>query len=263
MRIFLSVGHSILRGGGCTSASGYVNEYKYNKELAPYVKRALESLGHTCDVVVCPEGKFTNWKQERGYKLPIANSGRYDIVGELHLNASNGVGHGMECLYYPGDQRGLAIANRACKAFQDLGFKNRGAKARGDLYIISATKPTAVLFESFFCDNKHDTDLAKKLGFDKIAGAICYGLVGQYPNLNKGSETKVNKPVCVMYFRDGNKTTAEFIAQQLNCKCYKDNGKDLPNNEHSKYDIKYIGDLGKTRQDTAKEACKRFLGWNI
>lgn len=266
MRIFLSVGHSILKGGGCTSASGQVNEYRYNKELAPYVKKALESLGHTCDVVVCPEGRFTSWTQERGYKLPIANSGKYDLVCELHLNASNGQGQGSEVLYYPGDKKGSEIASRGANALSKLGFKNRGAKSRGDLYIIAATKPTAVLFETFFCDNKHDTDLANKLGFEKIAGAICYGLVGKYPSIStniKRDETKVNKPVCVMYFRDGNKTTAEFIAQQLNCKCYKDNGKDLPNSEHSKYDIKYIGDFGKERADTAKEACKKFLGWKI
>ncbi len=71
------------------------------------------------------------------------------------------------------------------------------------------------------------------------------------------------KPMCVMYFKDGNKTTAEFIAQQLKCKCYKDDGKDLPADQYGNYDIKYIGDLGKTRQDTAKEACRKFLNWKI
>ena len=267
MRIFLSVGHSILKGGGCTSASGFVNEYRYNKELAPYVKKALESLGHTCDIVICPEGRFTNWTQERGYKLPIANSGKYDLVCELHLNASNGQGQGAEVLYYPGDRKGNEIAARGASALSKLGFKNRGAKSRGDLYIIAATKPTAVLFESFFCDNKHDTDLAKNLGFEKMAGAICYGLVGKYPDIStniKRGETKVNKPVCVMYFKDGNLDTARFIAQQLGrVPVFKDNGKDLPKEQHKDWDIVYIGNLGKSREDTGKEACRKFLGWKI
>jgi N-acetylmuramoyl-L-alanine amidase len=179
MKIFLSVGHSILKGGGCTSASGYTHEYRYNKELASYVKRALESLGHSCDVIVCPEGRFTNWKQEASYKLPIANSGKYDLVCELHLNASNGQGQGSEVLHYPGDRKGQEIATRGSSALSKLGFKNRGPKSRGDLYIIGSTRPTAVLFESFFCDSKHDSDLAKKLGFKKIAEAIAYGLTGQ------------------------------------------------------------------------------------
>lgn len=82
-------------------------------------------------------------------------------------------------------------------------------------------------------------------------------------NVKQSTNVSTGKKKCVMYYRDGNKTTAEFIAQQLNCRCYKDNGKDLPNSEHSNYDIKYIGDLGKTRQETAKEACKKFLGWKI
>lgn len=179
MKIFLSVGHSILKGGGCTSASGYTHEYRYNKELAPYVKKALESLGHSCDVIVCPEGRFTNWRQEASYKLPIANSGKYDLVCELHLNAFDGQKQGSEVLYYPGDRKGQEIATRGSSALSKLGFKNRGAKPRGDLYIIASTRPTAVLFESFFCDNKHDSDLAKRLGFKKIAEAIAYGLTGQ------------------------------------------------------------------------------------
>lgn len=271
MRIFLSVGHSKLKGGGYTSASGYIHEYKYCKELAYYVKKEIEALGHTCDVVICPEGQFTKWTQEKSYKLPIANSGKYDLVGELHLNASNGQGNGVEVLYYPNDNKGRAIAARGSEALAKLGFKNRGAKSRGDLYIISQTNPTAVLFETFFCDNKHDTDLANKLGFEKIAKAICYGLVGDVKNGSSSNKQSIisesSKQVegsCVMYYKEGNEITAKFIAQQLgDLPVFKDNNKDLPNDQHDKWDIVYIGDLGKERADTAKEACKKFLGWKI
>ena len=178
MRIFLSVGHSILKGGGCTSASGYINEYRYNKELALYVKRALESKGHQCDIIQVPEYTYRSMSGEKSYKLPIANSGKYDLVCELHLNASNGNGYGMECLYYPGDKKGYAISNNACKEFEKLGFRNRGPKNGGWLYIINSTRPTAVLFESFFCDNKGDCDRAKRLGYSKIANAIANALTG-------------------------------------------------------------------------------------
>ncbi|HDX7260820.1 TPA: N-acetylmuramoyl-L-alanine amidase, partial [Clostridioides difficile] len=34
MKICITVGHSILKNGSCTSADGVVNEYKYNKSLA-------------------------------------------------------------------------------------------------------------------------------------------------------------------------------------------------------------------------------------
>lgn len=203
MKIFLSVGHSILRGGGCTSASGYVNEYRYNKALAPYVKRELEKQGHSVDIIVCPEGQFSNWKQERNYKLPIANSGKYNLVAELHLNASNGVGNGSECLYYPGDNRGQIIADRFGLAMKKQGFKNRGSKSRGDLYILAATKPLAVLFESFFCDNKQDTDLAKKIGFEGVGKVIAYAITG-ISDYNKSNGWKEENGKWY-YYKNGNK----------------------------------------------------------
>ena len=78
-----------------------------------------------------------------------------------------------------------------------------------------------------------------------------------------------NKPMtskkkCVMYFKDGNADTARFIAQQLGrVPVFKDNGKDLPKEQHKDCDIVYIGDLGKDRIETGKEACKKFLGWKL
>lgn len=78
------------------------------------------------------------------------------------------------------------------------------------------------------------------------------------------SKPMTSKKKCVMYFKDGNADTARFIAQQLGrVPVFKDNGKDLPKEQHKDWDIVYIGDLGKTRQETAKEACKKFLGWKI
>lgn len=191
MRIFLSVGHSVLKSGATTSASGEVNEYYYNKALAPYVKQELEALGHTVDVVVCPERQFTSWTQERSYKLNIEHSKKYDLVCELHLNASDGKGHGMECEYYPNDSKGRAIAARLCDEYRKLGFTDRGAKERGDLYIINSTRATAVLIESFFCDNKADYALAKKLGYEQIAKAVAAGLTGTQPAT---SNTSVKQP---------------------------------------------------------------------
>lgn len=82
---------------------------------------------------------------------------------------------------------------------------------------------------------------------------------------NVKTESKPSaKKKCVMYFKDGNEVTARFIAQQLgNLPVFKDNGQDLPNDQHDKWDIVYIGDLGKDRADTAREACKKFLGWKM
>lgn len=195
MRIFLSVGHSILKGGTCTSASGQINEYRYNKALAPYVKEELEKLGHTVDIIVCPEYKFLHKEQESTYKVPIANSGKYDMVAELHLNASNGQGNGSECLYYPNDTRGRLIADRFGQAMDKLGFKDRGAKPRGDLYMINSTKPLAVMFETFFCDSVKDTKRANDIGYRPIAQAIAYALTGVRLGNHTGIKPGIpNKP---------------------------------------------------------------------
>lgn len=217
MRIFLSVGHSVLRNGATTSASGKVNEYYYNKALAPYVKSELERLGHTVDVVICPERQFSRWTQERSYKLNIEHSKNYDLVCELHLNAADGRGHGMECEYYPNDSKGKAIATRLCSEYRKLGFTDRGAKERGDLYIINSTRATAVLIESFFCDNKSDYELAKKLGYSTIAKAIATGLTGQHatgtaPAKFKGYSVLTETPGDVLNVRERPDATSRKVS---------------------------------------------------
>lgn len=109
-------------------------------------------------------------------------------------------------------------------------------------------------WNSFLGEIKKPRKLILDLSKDSVAKEVTGG-----GNVKQSTNVGTNKKKCVMYFNDGNRITAEFIAQQLGCKCYKDNGKDLPNSEHSKYDIKYIGNLGKNRQETAKVALKKFL----
>ena len=113
-------------------------------------------------------------------------------------------------------------------------------------------------WNNFLEEIKKPRRLILDLSRDSVAKEVTGG-----GNVKQSTNVSAGKKKCVMYYRDGNKITAEFIAQQLNCRCYKDNGKDLPNSEHSNYDIKYIGDLGKDRIETGKEACKKFLGWKI
>lgn len=99
----------------------------------------------------------------------------------------------------------------------------------------------------------------RRLILDLSKDSVAKEAGGNVKTENKPSAKKK----CVMYFKDGNEITAKFIAQQLNVPCFRDNNKDLPNDKHKDWDIVYIGDLGKERADTAKEACKKFLGWKI
>ena len=56
MKVLLTVGHSILKTGVCTSADGRpyggVLEYAYNKGIVNQVAAYLRKAGHTIDVIV-------------------------------------------------------------------------------------------------------------------------------------------------------------------------------------------------------------------
>lgn len=254
MKILLTVGHSILQSGQCTSANGYVNEYEYNKKLAVHVKREVEELGHACKLVICPERIFKRAAEERIYKLNIANNEHFDLICELHLNSFNSKAQGTEAYYYPGDPLGKKIATDFCKKMEMLGFKNRSCKTKR-LYIIYETKPTAILLETFFCDNELDYLRAKKTGYKNIAKCIASALTQDVKNTQKKE--------CVMYYKDANYNVAKVISQVLNIPIFKDNGKDLPKSEYKNYNIKYVGDLGKDRRETCRLALNKYLKTNL
>ncbi|WP_347563394.1 N-acetylmuramoyl-L-alanine amidase [Lactonifactor sp. BIOML-A4] len=175
MRVFLSVGHSILKSGACTSASGEVQEYAYCKALAPYVKKYLEQAGASVDLVICPEGQFSKAADERDYKIPRENAGNYDLACELHLNCFNGAARGTETYYKT--SRGKVYADRVNAKLATL-FPDRGVKTQ-NLYMLNQTKAPAILIEVFFCDSKADYLTAKNEGYDKIGRLIAEGIMGK------------------------------------------------------------------------------------
>ena len=91
MKIILTVGHSILKTGSCTSADGRsfggVLEYAYNKNIVYQAAAYLQSAGHQADILICPELKFGKSTDEREYKLSRVNSGGFDSVSFTHLPA--------------------------------------------------------------------------------------------------------------------------------------------------------------------------------
>ena len=166
MKIALTVGHSKLKNGCYTSADGTkyggCNEYKWCKRFSKQVAQALRKNGHTVKRIVCPEKTFTSSTQEKDYKLNIVNKGNYDLVIELHLNASVPDAAGTEVLYK--SSSGKKYAEKIQKQLATV-FKDRGVKQRSDLYILNATKPPAILIETFFCTSK--TDFKKAKGITK------------------------------------------------------------------------------------------------
>ena len=169
-KIALSIGHSILKNGECTSASGVVNEYKYNKKLAPYIKKYLEKVGYTVDIINVPEKKYTSKSSEKTYKLEKINGHKYDMAIELHLNCANGKAHGCEVYYV--SSKGKEIAQRIDKKLGTV-FTDRGVKT-AQLYFLTKTDCPSALVESFFCDSKSDYKIGKN--YDKIGKLIAEGI---------------------------------------------------------------------------------------
>lgn len=164
MKIALTVGHSMLKNGNITSADGKkyggCNEYKWCKAFSKQVASALKKNGHAVTSIICPEKIFTSSTQEKTHKLNIINSGNYDLIIELHLNAATPSAKGTEVLYK--SSTGRKFARKIQKNLSTV-FHDRGIKQRSDLYILNATKPPAILIETFFCTNKRDYGKAKGL----------------------------------------------------------------------------------------------------
>lgn len=169
-KIALSIGHSILKNGECTSASGVVNEYKYNKKLAPYIKKYLEKVGCTVNIINVPEKKYTSKSSEKTYKLEKINGHKYDMAIELHLNCANGKAHGCEVYYV--SSKGKEIAQKIDKKLGTV-FTDRGVKT-AQLYFLTKTDCPSALVESFFCDSKSDYKIGKN--YDKIGKLIAEGI---------------------------------------------------------------------------------------
>ncbi|HEF0399495.1 TPA: N-acetylmuramoyl-L-alanine amidase [Clostridioides difficile] len=191
MKICITVGHSILKSGACTSADGVINEYQYNKSLAPVLADIFRKEGHKVDVIICPEKQFKTKSEEKSYKIPKINSGNYNLLIELHLNSSGVGAFGTEVFYYSekGKEYAQRVVDKLSKPFirkkGDKEVGNRGAKLDKSLYILNSSKPTAILIESFFCDNKEDYEKAKKLGYEGMAKLIVEGVLNKNIN-NEG-----------------------------------------------------------------------------
>lgn len=176
MKIALVVGHSILKSGSCTSASGVVNEYYYNKELVPLIAKYVKKACPDWQVVtiICPEKKFMTKAGEKSHKLNLINGSGFNRVYEFHLNCSDGKGRGTEQLYVSSSGKKLAQQNQ--NGMKDL-FKDRGIKYRDNLYMLNQTDCPTVICETFFCDNESDYAIGKDR--DKIARIYAQQITGK------------------------------------------------------------------------------------
>ena len=181
MKIFVCTGHANY-GNMISSADGSsvggCNEYNYNKELLPYIKKWCEKVGIECYTDTPEVGKLHSLEDEINYYIPHANSKKYDLVIQLHLNACNETASGCEVWYYSSSAMGMKYASSVCNKLCAI-WNNRGIKDSKTLYWLRKTTAPSILIESFFCDNTSDYLKAVKLGLDAHAKLIVEGILGR------------------------------------------------------------------------------------
>lgn len=203
MKINVHAGHTSQNGKAC-GACGIVKESIEDRRIKEEVIRILRSRGHT--VYDCTsEG---NTASENLYLIvQKCNRHKVDLDVSIHLNCYNGKGHGTETLIYSSNSKAKAAAKRIDKNIAKLGFTDRGVKIRPELYVLHRTNAPALLVETFFCDNKTDCDLYKKVGYKSISEAIADGIttktlkqkivdkIVKKKNSNKKSNAEIAKEV--------------------------------------------------------------------
>ena len=172
MRINVHAGHTSQKGAAC-GACGIVKESVEDRKIANELIKILRERGHI--VYKCTaEGSGARDNLRR--IVEKCNAHEVDLDISIHLNCYNGKAKGTETLIYSKESKAKKAAQRADKKLAALGFVDRGIKIRPDLYVLHWTNAPAMLIETFFCDNKDDVALYKKLGYKKIAKAIADGV---------------------------------------------------------------------------------------
>ena len=144
------------------------------------VIRQLKQLGHTVYDCTCEDG--TSQANVLTKIVNACNAHAVDLDVSIHFNSGagdkngNGKTTGVEVLIHNEASNAKEPAEKVCKAISELGFKNRGVKARSDLYFLRKTNAPAMLIECCFVDDKDDVNLYDS---QSMAGAIVYGITGK------------------------------------------------------------------------------------
>ena len=213
-------GHNPDGKTGC-GAVGLIYESTENRNVNAELIRQLKALGHTVYDCTVNDGTSSSNVLTKIVQKCNAHSVDYDI--SIHFNAAandktgNGKTTGTEVYIY--DLNDTTTKNKAaaiCKEISALGFKNRGVKARPELYVIKNTKAKAMLIECCFVDDKDDVDLYKKVGVTKFVAAIVKGLTGQVlqeSSNNNTTTTTAGKEYKVVAEINKYSTAADAAAQ--------------------------------------------------
>ena len=176
-KIVLDAGHE---GGSAGFDPGAVNgKYKEavaNLAIAKKVGAKLQAKGYKVKYTRTGDKELT--LKER---CQISNKYDADLFISIHLNSSsNSSANGCETLRYPkvGALTKELANNIQTELVGATGFRNRGVKERGDLYVLKHTIASAVIVECCFISNSAECKKAFNNSWqEKIANAIVKGVM--------------------------------------------------------------------------------------
>ncbi|OLN21989.1 hypothetical protein BTO30_11690 [Domibacillus antri] len=168
--IELHPGHWKNPGSG---ASSIINEVTEARRVTKRVYDILKA--YKVPAAYFEDNTSSNQAQNLNTLVKHHNQDRDDLIVSVHFNASKGVTDsdiGTEVLYYNQE----TLAAKIAKAISDAsGLKDRGAKQRTGLAVLSKTYEPAVLIEVCFVNSRSDVDKYRK-HFEKICFAIAQTL---------------------------------------------------------------------------------------
>ncbi len=189
--IGLRAGHTL----SCRGSHGFIDETEEARKVVKSIRKYLEAYGQK--YIMCqPDENITSESKELYTGIEMANNSNANHFVSIHFNAFEETSNkmGTECyVYSPHD-----LATRINANLTQLGFKNRGVKSSSKLAELKKTRKglKATIVEVCFVDSKADTDLYKKVGYDKIGKAIAQGIVNCQTDTDtsyKGEVSEENK----------------------------------------------------------------------
>jgi N-acetylmuramoyl-L-alanine amidase len=185
MKIAMSSGHGkYIRGASGSPVPPQLDEVDQARRVVDRTAQILNSMGVHCVTFHDNTSHDQSTNLETITNWHNAQSRDYDV--SVHFNAYDGSAHGVEVLYVTQE----TLAGKVSSAIAAAGsFTNRGAKYRGDLYVLNNTDEPCILLEVCFCDHTGDSN-NYNAKFEKICEAIAESISGK----QAGTQPPVEQP---------------------------------------------------------------------
>ena len=242
------------RGGHTKAASGAsdkIDELTEDRKVYKRIQELLAEVGNT--MLDCTPPDNYSFPDELNYGINKCNSSSAELFYSIHFNSTSGA-YGSEVLIYPGTQLTTNIGNRILSNLNDLGFVNRGLKARTDLGELTSINCPSMIVEVCFVHEK-DAAIYNSIGIEKVARAIANGIDSRV-SLNKQSTPIYHVDYVIVY--DDNSPIDKSIAETMHyILCNKEIDTHLLTS--NEYDSNQYGDFrGDNIVLIGGKACNRF-----